>query len=72
MYSYRVNGVGVVGDTTVTIDDVDTSGNTFNVGDLISFFSDSGHDTPIDDFNEYEVTNNNQYKFKCINNSFKR
>ena len=54
--SYRVNGAGAVGDTTVTIDDVDASGNAFNVGDLISFFSDSGHDTPIDDFNEYEVT----------------
>ena len=54
--SYRVNGAGAVGDTTVTIDDVDASGNAFNVGDLISFFSDSGHDTPIDDYNEYEVT----------------
>ncbi len=54
--SYRVNGAGAVGDTTVTIDDVDASGNAFNVGDLISFFSDSGHDTPVDDYNEYEVT----------------
>ena len=54
--SYLINGAGAVGDTSVTIDDVDASGNAFNVGDLISFFSDSGHDTPIDDFNEYEVT----------------
>ena len=54
--SYLINGAGSVGDTSVTIDDVDASGNAFNVGDLISFFSDSGHDTPIDDFNEYEVT----------------
>ena len=54
--SYLINGAGAIGDTSVTIDDVDASGNAFNVGDLISFFSDSGHDTPIDDFNEYEVT----------------
>ena len=54
--SYLINGAGAVGDTSVTIDDVDASGNAFNVGDLISFFSDSGHDTPVDDFNEYEVT----------------
>ena len=54
--SYLINGAGSVGDTSVTIDDVDASGNAFNVGDLISFFSDSGHDTPVDDFNEYEVT----------------
>ena len=54
--SYLINGAGSVGDTSVTIDDVDATGNAFNVGDLISFFSDSGHDTPIDDFNEYEVT----------------
>ena len=54
--SYLVNGAASLGATSVTIDDVDASGNAFNVGDLISFFSDSGHDTPIDDFNEYEVT----------------
>ncbi len=54
--SYLINGAGAIGDTSVTIDDVDASGNAFNVGDLISFFSDSGHDTPVDDFNEYEVT----------------
>ena len=54
--SYLVNGAGAVGDTSVTVDDVDATGNAFNVGDLISFFSDSGHDTPIDDINEYEVT----------------
>ena len=54
--SYLVNGAGAVGDTSVTVDDVDATGNAFNVGDLISFFSDSGHDTPVDDYNEYEVT----------------
>jgi len=54
--SYLVNGAASLGATSVTVDDVDASGNAFNVGDLISFFSDSGHDTPIDDFNEYEVT----------------
>jgi len=54
--SYLTVGEDAVGATTVKVDDVDASGNAFNVGDLISFFSDSGHDTPVDDFNEYEVT----------------
>jgi len=54
--SYQTVGEDVIGATTVKVDDVDASGNAFNVGDLISFFSDSGHDTPVDNYNEYEVT----------------
>ena len=54
--SVRVNGAGAVGDTTVTVDDADASGETFNVGDLISFYSDSAAATPVDERNEYEVT----------------
>jgi hypothetical protein len=54
--SYLTVGEDAVGSTSVKVDDVDASGNAFNVGDLISFFSDSGHDTPVDDYNEYEVT----------------
>ena len=54
--SYQTVGEDAVGATTVKVDDVDAAGNAFNVGDLISFFSDSGHDTPVDDYNEYEVT----------------
>ena len=54
--SYLTVGEDAIGATTVKVDDVDASGNAFNVGDLISFFSDSGHDTPVDDYNEYEVT----------------
>jgi hypothetical protein len=41
--------------TTVEVDDADLSGNAFNVGDLISFFSDSSGTVPVDEFNEYEV-----------------
>ena len=54
--SYLTVGEDAVGATSIEVDDVDASGNAFNVGDLISFFSDSGHDTPVDDYNEYEVT----------------
>ena len=54
--SYQTVGEDAIGATSVKVDDVDASGNAFNVGDLISFFSDSGHDTPVDDYNEYEVT----------------
>ena len=54
--TYLTVGEDAVGATTVKVDDVDAAGNAFNVGDLISFFSDSGHDTPVDDYNEYEVT----------------
>jgi hypothetical protein len=44
-----------VGATTIEVDDVDGSGTAFNVGDLISFFSDSDHLVPVDAYNEYEV-----------------
>jgi len=50
-----VAGAGAVGDTTITVDDADASGFAFNVGDLISFFSDTSNLVSIDDFNEYEV-----------------
>jgi hypothetical protein len=49
-------GEDAAGATTVQIDNVDASGSAFNVGDLISFFSDSAGTTPVDEFNEYEVT----------------
>ena len=45
-----------VGATTIAVDDVNASGETFNVGDLISFYSDSAAATPVDERNEYEVT----------------
>ena len=51
-----VNGAGAVGDATITVDDADASGYAFNVGDLISFYSDTSNTVSIDDFNEYEVT----------------
>ena len=50
-----VNGAGAVGDTTITVDDADASGYAFNVGDLISFYSDTSNVVSIDDFNEYQV-----------------
>ena len=43
------------GDTVVAVDDADASGFAFNVGDLISFYSDTANTISIDDFNEYEV-----------------
>ena len=49
-------GEDAVGATTIAVDDVDASGETFNVGDLISFYSDSAAATPVDERNEYEVT----------------
>ena len=45
-----------VGDTTIVVDDADGSGYAFNVGDLISFYSDTANTVSVDDFNEYEVT----------------
>ena len=45
-----------VGDTSIIVDDADASGYAFNVGDLISFYSDTANTTAVDDFNEYEVT----------------
>ena len=38
-----------VGATTIAVDDVNASGETFNVGDLISFYSDSEAATPVDE-----------------------
>ena len=49
-------GEDAVGSTTIAVDDVDAAGKAFNVGDLISFYSDSAGSTPVDEFNEYEVT----------------
>ena len=49
-------GEDAVGATSIAVDDVDASGETFNVGDLISFYSDSAAATPVDERNEYEVT----------------
>ena len=43
------------GDTVVAVDDADAAGFAFNVGDLISFYSDTANTISIDDFNEYEV-----------------
>ena len=45
-----------VGDTTIVVDDADASGYAFNVGDLISFYSDTANTVSVDDFNEYQVT----------------
>ena len=49
-------GEDAAGSTSIAVDDVDASGETFNVGDLISFYSDSAAATPVDDRNEYQVT----------------
>ena len=54
--AYLTVGEDAVGSTSVKVDDVDAVGNAFNVGDLISFFSDSSHLVPVDNYNEYEVT----------------
>ena len=45
-----------VGDTSIIVDDADATGYEFNVGDLISFYSDTSNTVSVDDFNEYEVT----------------
>ena len=51
-----VNGAASAGAETVTVDDADASGYAFNVGDMISFYSDNSGTVPVDEFNEYEVT----------------
>ena len=51
-----VNGAASAGAETITVDDADSSGYAFNIGDMISFYSDSSGTVTIDDFNEYEVT----------------
>ena len=52
------DAAAAVGDTTITVDDVDTSGAEINVGDIISFFTDSAGSTPVsgEEGQEYEVT----------------
>ena len=50
------NGAASAGAETIVFDNVDASGYAFNVGDLISFYSDSSGTVAIDEFNEYEVT----------------
>ena len=53
----QVNQADVaVGDTTIQVDNADASGYAFNVGDLISFYTDSAYTTPADNYREYEVT----------------
>ncbi len=54
--SYLTVGEDAAGSTSIEVDDVDASGEAFNVGDLISFYSDSAGSTPVDEYNEYEVT----------------
>ena len=55
--SNQVNDASAsAGDTTITVDNADEAGWAFNVGDLISFYSDSTGLVTIDNWNEYEVT----------------
>ena len=51
-------GEDAVGATTIAVDDADLANNVINVGDMISFFSDSAGTTPVtgETGNEYEVT----------------
>ena len=50
------NGAASAGATSITVDNADETGHAFNVGDMISFFSDTSATVPVDEFNEYEVT----------------
>ena len=54
----QVNGAASNGATSVTVDDVDLADNVINVGDIVSFFTDSGFGTPASGHagREYEVT----------------
>jgi hypothetical protein len=54
----QVNGEVALGGTTVTVDDVDLASNVINVGDMVSFFTDSGFGTFATGHSgkEYEVT----------------
>ncbi|MDP7368264.1 MAG: phage tail sheath subtilisin-like domain-containing protein [Candidatus Pacebacteria bacterium] len=55
--SNQVNDASAsAGDTSITVDNADEAGWAFNVGDLISFYSDSTGLVTIDNWNEYEVT----------------
>jgi len=64
----QVAALEPAGETVVAVDDADAAGFAFNVGDLISFFSEAGATTPVDEFNEYEVvsisTNNLTIRLK--------
>ena len=51
-----LNGAASQGNTSCVVDDADASGYAFNVGDLISFYSDTANTVSVDDFNEYQVT----------------
>jgi len=50
-------GEDAAGSTTIEVDDADLTSNVINVGDLISFFTDSAGTTPVSGENgkEYEV-----------------
>jgi hypothetical protein len=54
----QVNGAVASGATSITVDDVDLASNVINVGDIVSFFTDSGFGTPATGHagREYEVT----------------
>jgi len=54
----QVNGAVASGATSVTVDDVDLASNVINVGDIVSFFTDSGFGTPATGHagKEYDVT----------------
>jgi len=64
----QVAALAAAAATVVAVDDADAAGFAFNVGDLISFFSEAGATTPVDEFNEYEVvsisTNNLTIRLK--------
>ena len=52
----QVASAGAEAATTITVDNADETGWAFNIGDLISFYSDTSNTVPVDEFNEYEVT----------------
>ena len=54
----QVNGAVASGATSVTVDDVDLASNVINVGDIVSFFTDSGFGTFATGHEgiEYDVT----------------
>ena len=51
----QIASAGAVGDTTVTVDDVDLASNVINVGDIIQFSS-TAATTDFDDGEFYRVT----------------
>ena len=52
----QVASEGAAAATVITVDNADETGWAFNIGDLISFYSDTSNTVPVDEFNEYEVT----------------